>query len=114
MCAQPTAQDWSALLRAHAKQGDLAGAGAVCGAMGEAGVPADAAAYTALARVYMLHRDAAAIVRPVPWKPWKPPVQPHCVCARPVCLWCWLLECAPLIHSTCGLCRDMPDLSRNS
>ena len=72
---QPTAKDWSALLRAHAKQGDLEGAGAVCGAMGEAGVPADGAAYAALAHVYMLHNDAAAIVRPPP-----PPPPPGASC----------------------------------
>lgn len=63
---QPSAKDWSALLRAHAKQGDLEGAGTVCGAMAAAGVPADGAAYAALAHVYMLHSDAAAIVRPAP------------------------------------------------
>ncbi|KAK9819556.1 hypothetical protein WJX81_000991 [Elliptochloris bilobata] len=57
----PKARDWSALLRAHAKLGDLEGAGAVCAAMAEAGVPADQGAYAALAHVYMLHSDTAAI-----------------------------------------------------
>lgn len=63
------------MLCGYAKQGDLEGAGAVCAAMADAGMRAEAATYAALAHAYMLHGDTDAIVRPSSPR--------HSMCQRP-------------------------------